>query len=145
MTRTKSTIGVSAVVFVGCALLVAACDDGTVSTDPTTNNAGSAGVGGHSATGGHSAVGGSTQAGGNAGIGGAGTVTGGASGAGGVGGAGGAVNNCMKLPANLLLTDFSPATIKGVSDGTSWNSAKTSFWGSSTSLTGGDAFYQGQA
>src|SRR6478735_2176498 len=101
MTRTKSTIGVSAVVFVGCALFVAACDDGTVSTDPKTDNAGSAGVGGHSATGGHSAVGGSTQIGGSTSIGGSGTVTGGA------GGSGGAVNNCTKLPANILLTDFS--------------------------------------
>src|SRR6478609_7502500 len=141
MTRTKSTIGVSAVVFVGCALFIAACDDGTVSTDPKTDNAGSAGVGGRNGTAGHAGVGGSTNTGGSSSTGGTRVV----GGAGGTGGSGGMVNNCTKLPANILHTDFSPATIKGVSDGTSCNSAKTSFWGSSTSLTGGDAFYQGQA
>jgi hypothetical protein len=48
------------------------------------------------------------------------------------------------LPTNLLLTDFSSATLKGVTDGTSWTTAKADLWGSATSLTGGDGFYQGQ-
>ncbi len=61
------------------------------------------------------------------------------------GGAGSAgANDCTPLPGNLLLTDFSPATLMGVSDGASWTTSKQELWGSGTSLTGGDAFYQGK-
>lgn len=140
MTRTKSTIGVSAVVCLGCALVVAACDSGSESIEIAA--AGSSGVGGHNGTAGHATTGGSTNTAGNPGTGGsAGTVSGGA---GGAAGAGGAVNNCTKLPMSLLLTDFSPATFKAA-DNTSWKTSKADLWGSSMSLTGGDVFYQGKA
>lgn len=138
MTRTKSRIGASAVVCVGCALVVAACDAGTTSSlEP---GGGSAGVAGHAGTG-PSAGGSNSVAGSSGTAGSAGSVIGGA---GGAGGTGGAANNCTKLPASLLLTDFSPATFKAT-DNTTWKTSKADLWGSAMSLTGGDVFYQGKA
>jgi hypothetical protein len=77
---------------------------------------------------------------GNAGT--AGSLSG--AGAGGMAGSAGA-NSCTPLPTNLLLTDFSPATLRGVSDGATWSTGKGDLWGSTSSLKGGDVFYQGKS
>jgi hypothetical protein len=148
MTRTKSRIGASAVVFVGCGLLVMACDAGETST--IISSGGGAAVAGQSGVAGRAGVGGSSgNAGGPVTAGSAGTLSGGSggaggggAGAGGSGGSAGAPNNCTKLPANLLLTDFSPTTFKGA-DGSTWKASKADLWGNANSLTGGDVFYQG--
>jgi len=156
MTRTKSRIGASAVVLVGCALLVVACDAGETSTVISSGggpavagqsgSAGRAGVGGSNSTAGGAGAAGSpgTLSGGSGGVGGAGAGGLGGAGAGGLGGAAGAPNNCTKLPNNLLLTDFSPTTFKGAENST-WTSSKADLWGNASSLTGGDVFYQGKA
>ena len=54
-------------------------------------------------------------------------------------------NGCTVLPTSLLLSDFSAATLKGVTDGQSWTTNKDTLWGGTDSLTGGDIFYQGTA
>ena len=143
MTRTNSTIGLSAVAFLACGLVGLACSSS--SDTPNGSSAGSPAFGGSGNAAGSPSAAGSVGKGGSSSIAGsAGTVSGSAgSGTGGAGGAGG-VNTCTPLPANHLLTDFSPATLQGVTEGTSWTVGKQSLWGSATSLTGGDAFYQGK-
>ena len=139
MTRTKSTIGIAALTLVACAGLSIAC-----SSSDSTPPGGNAGAGGNG-TAGNAGRAGSSSAGSSA----AGAPAGGGSagmsgGVAGSAGTGGAPNNCTRLPMNWLLTDFSPATIKGVSEGSSWNTGHDTLWGSSTSLTGGDVFYRGK-
>jgi|GEM_PF-1651001 len=135
MTRTKSTLGISAAILFGSALLVVACGS------DSNPGGGTAGAGGNSGTAGLSGAAGGISKAGAPSMGGAGGAS---AGAGGTAGSGGAPNNCTKLPANMLLTDFSPATFKAA-DGTSWTTGKTELWGSSTTLSGGDVFYQGKA
>jgi collagen type I alpha len=140
MTRTKSTIGISAAALFASALLGVACSSDSTTPTGGAGSAGAAGLG--SAGAGNAGAVGSAGTGGLPGTGGwagsAGSVAGGGA------GAGGAVNNCTPLPTSLLLTDFSPATFKGT-DGSSWKAGKTDLWGSASSLTGGDIFYQGKA
>jgi len=149
MTRTNSAVWMSAATLAACALIAVAC-----SSDDSISGGNTAGAGGASA--GNAGVAndagraGSLGTAGSAGStvvgGGPGTGGGGGSAAGSGGSAGGAVvNNCTPLPPNQLLTDFSAATLKGVTDGATWTAGKGELWGSSTSLTGGDVFYQGKA
>ena len=133
MTRTKSSIGISVITLFGAALVGVACS----STDPApSGSAGSPGSGGNGTAGAPVSAGQAGMAGAPRS---AGRPT---SGAGGSAGAAGA-NSCTPLPTSLLLTDFSPATLKGVVDGSSWSTSRVNLWGNASSLNGGDGFYQG--
>lgn len=114
-------------------LIAAACS--------STDGPAPAGQGGSTATSGSGGGGSGGSAGGvAAGSGG----TAGSAGTAGSGGTGG-VNDCTPLPANLLLSDFSAATLEGAADGDSWTAGKEELWGGTDTLSGGDVFYQGQA
>src|SRR6187402_553289 len=133
MTRTKSSIGISVITLFGAALVGVACS----SSDPApSGSAGSPGSGGNGTAGAPVSAGQAGMAGAPRS---AGRPT---SGAGGSAGAAGA-NSCTPLPTSLLLTDFSPATLKGVVDGSSWSTSRVNLWGNASSLNGGDGFYQG--
>lgn len=125
----------------------AANSAGGVSTGGVSSGgsaAGSVSTGGSIAggtTGGNSAGGASAGTAGALSTGGTG---GGSAGAAGAPSAPGS-NGCTVLPTSLLLSDFSPATFKGVTDGQSWSANRDTLWGGTDSLTGGDIFYQGTA
>ncbi len=129
-----------------CAVSLIAVGCSSDTTEPGGQaGAGAGAAGGSAGTAGTAGTGGSAgSSAGTGGTAGAAAGSGGTAGTAGSGGSGGA-NTCTVLPANLLLTDFSAATFKGVTDGMSWTAAKADLWGSATSLTGGDGFYQGNA
>jgi len=106
--KTVTSLGSAAFAVVVAAGFVYGCGPDTSAPADSTSSGGSDGSGG-------AATGGSTAS----------------------GGAAGAPTDCVAIPGNIAITDFSEYT-----DGDSWTYGDTARqWGASDSLTGGDFFY----